>query len=198
VIAIPSAPGMPDPADVEGWLRACGVGLPGDCFGDEAAACAELDEWLEAVNLFRVYREVRGRPFSRDPRREVRDLRIDRVLVPTHAAVALGWTLGAVGVEVKRSQRDAARGCSQAIDYAAAIFALPGVDVVLGWIFLFPLRKPAGLGAGILEHLRIGVVEREAPGVLALKTGSCTVLRRKRDGALHICPPRSGKRSGSK
>lgn len=111
-----------------------------------------------------VHREVQGRSnvpnvFSND----TINVRIDRVLVPTPELSALGWCLGPVGVEIKKSGEKIGPPISQMRDYSHCVFRLDLGSgphyTLLRNIFLFPALTPMGAVLSILTAERIGFAQ---------------------------------------
>ena len=69
----------------------------------EEASASAFDERIRRIGLFRVYLEVEGTLIQPRPCQREKTVRIDRLLVPTEALLALGWKHQTVGVEIKRS-----------------------------------------------------------------------------------------------
>lgn len=116
-----------------------------------------------AVNTkhWTIHREVQGRSnapnvFSND----TVNVRIDRVLVPTPELNELGWWLGPVGVEIKKSGEKIGPPICQIRDYSHCVFRLDLGSgphyTVLRNIFLFPALAPSGAVLSILTAERIG------------------------------------------
>src|SRR4051812_43868554 len=68
---------------------------------DEHEAMRDFDARIKRSELFRVYKEVNG--WLQQPRvgAEKKDMKIDRILLPTAKLLNIGWKYGAVGIEGK-------------------------------------------------------------------------------------------------
>jgi len=141
-------------------------------FADEKQAAESFDEIVQASGLFRSYHEVRGRLIQPRYHQEDKDVRIDRILIPT--AKLAGWAAGWIGVEFKRSDTKIGRPLSQIADYTRALFELPPVNGLIqpSWFFLWPAEKEAGDLASWMAQQRIGTA---MPSV-RFSTGEVTVL----------------------
>ena len=132
-------------------------------FGDwetEAEAAAELDRRLESSGMFeRIYREVPGHYLARRPGRELKDARIDRVLVPGRKLRDAGWTR-TIGIEIKRSGEDIGPAIAQAIDYTYCTWHVRGVDVWLYCerIFLWPFKPQLRAIESVITQNGVGVL----------------------------------------
>lgn len=127
----------------------------------EIEACMDLDRLLEDCGMFTVYREVPGHQMQPRAGQDVKGLRIDRILVPNRAAIDEGWTLGVLGIEVKRDDAHAGKAISQAIDYSRSVWDIGrgGVLVHSPMVFLWPFYKVSGALASVMSQQRIGTAE---------------------------------------
>jgi hypothetical protein len=119
----------------------------------EAFDEAITDKW------WTVYREVSGVLLQPRPAQLDGSVRIDRVLIPRKPLLDLGWTHGAIGVELKRTGEKIGQPIAQAIDYSRSAFTLTkagNVRVVLDWVFIWPMAKQSGTVASVLAQNRIG------------------------------------------
>lgn len=168
---------------------------------DEASSARALDASLAQTTLFRVYREVWGTLTQRRPGQDGKDLRIDRVLVPTGELLKRGWTHGAVGIEVKRSNIKIGPPLAQSMDYSRTAWTLPetgGIKVWLDWVFLWPMDRQTGPMASILAQNRIGCAYSTRWTVLHLKCGEQNLIKIERDGQIDIGEARNGQKAGSR
>lgn len=127
----------------------------------EEEAAAAVDQLLRTVSdLFSFDSEVNGVCHSFHS--GSRPVRIDRVLFPRRKLIDLGWSSGAIGIEIKKSGHPAGPVVAQAEDYMQSIFTFSsGVSVALNSVFIFPGFSCGGIVQSILAQRRIGfVVER--------------------------------------
>lgn len=136
-------------------------------FATEAHAVADIKRRLERIDLFNVYTEVwgtnmhtlRGKEKRSDDKTQEKGLRIDMILSPKKELIRLGWNLGAVGVEIKRSGEKLGRVVSQSMDYTRTAFEIEkkgGILTVLRWVFIWHLGKPYGDIQSVMAQNNIG------------------------------------------
>jgi hypothetical protein len=129
-------------------------------FDTEALACAYFDAVCKGdamARLFSLYPEVDGTPLDLSRDRELKDYRIDRVLIPTRQAILNGWDIGAVGIEIKASGTDIGKALAQCMDYQRSIWETPsGFHYRLRWVFLFPCRQVVGAAAALMANGHVG------------------------------------------
>lgn len=144
----------------------------------EADSAAALDAALEQVGLWAVYKEVSGTLTHVRPGQRGQTIRIDRVLIPNSKLIALGWTHGIIGIEVKRSGEKIGPPIAQAMDYSRTIWHLPqaGIKVWLDWVFVWPMERQNGTIASILAHNRIGSAHATPWMLLHLKVGELNLI----------------------
>lgn len=124
---------------------------------DEVTNLSSFDAVLGQSDLFRVRKEVTGQYVHALPGENLQAPRIDRILVPTQTAMNAGWTIGPVGVEAKAGGHKVGPALCQAMDYRRAAFSMPGgYDVILRWVFLYPLGKQMGAIASVMAQHRLG------------------------------------------
>jgi hypothetical protein len=164
---------------------------------DEKDAAEAFDRLVEPSGFFRFYREVRGTLIQPRPCQQDKSVRIDRLLIPT--AKLNGWTYGCIGVEFKRSGTKIGRPISQMLDYSRALWQLPngGINVALGWTFLWPAQKEHGDMAGIFAQQRIGTACPNYGGVTFF-AGEVRVLNLAPDGTFQIGKCDIGESVGSR
>ena len=143
------------------------------------------------------YREVRGQyrrvPPGADPSK---GCRIDFVVSPSLKLMEMGWRLGPIFIEVKRSNTKIGKVIVQCIDYRNAVFEVaPGFWVEPQWIFIFPLSHPAGDIASVMAHNCVGNAEVSPWQGLKLMAGSQNVLIEKDE---HTSHPPCGRKLGSR
>jgi hypothetical protein len=119
---------------------------------------ARFDEEVGRSGMFRVYREVEGRYLHLLPSNEVKACRIDRILSPTQKTINAGWSIGPIGIEAKAGGHKVGPPLCQAMDYRRAAFRMPGgFDVILRWVFLYPLGKMTGPIESVMAQNGLGV-----------------------------------------
>lgn len=170
----------------------------------EAESCAYLDNVLERIDKFNVYREVRG--YYLQPRlgQQLCTPRIDRVLVPKAALKSAGWSYGPIAIECKRSEENIGPPLAQLLDYSRAAWQIqPGIWVVPEWTFLWP--GPLQLGGPILSVFaqnRLGIAISTQYAALNLSSGQ-NLATFQWDGTVRIGAGlngagRNGKKAGSR
>lgn len=179
----------------------------GVTFGDwltERESAAAFDAVVD-TDLFDVHREVPGRLVQPRPDQVDKGLRIDRLLVPTGKLVDAGWQHGAVGVEIKRSGISIGPPIAQAMDYSRAVWDVDfgGIQVWLGYVFIWPMPKQSGVTASILAQHRIGSATSSAHAYpsaprLQFKSGETPILRVYADGSVDVGEGRAGRRTGTR
>ncbi len=160
----------------------------------EGIACARfrcICKQPAVAERFNVLEEVDGTPLDLSRDRELKDYRIDRILIPTRLAIAEGWDIGAIGVEIKASGHDIGRALAQCMDYQRSIWETPsGFHYRLRWVFLFPCRKLEGPPAALMANGHVGYaysgngVWDGKETMLVLGCGSLNPLTVERDGDL--------------
>lgn len=149
--------------------------------------------------LWRVYREVRGVLVHPRPCQMDKTVRIDRVLVPTMDLIALGWTHGAIGVEIKRSGEKIGPPVSQAIDYGRSVWTLSAagnVRVWLDYVFVWPMQGQGSFVGSIMQQNRVGTAEPTYRGGYRLKTGEASLLDVDHLGTVRVGTGVSGMKAG--
>lgn len=131
----------------------------------EAESAAAFDAAIAPSGLFRTYSEVPGELLQPRAGQVERTVRIDRVLVPSPEALLRGWSLGAIGVELKRSGEKVGPPLAQAMDYLRSAWRVRGVLIHLDAVFLWPMAKQHGAIASLMAHNRIGAAEPARKGV---------------------------------
>lgn len=162
-----------------------------DGYPDETDACRALDSILNAAYqvAFKVRAEVHGQrllyPVNKDRGGEPR---IDRFLFPTTDADMIGWELGAIGIEVKKSGQKIGPVIEQVLDYSHSLFeARPGVWVACRALFIFPWACGTGTLESIAQRNSIGGVWiRPSRGTLCFTFKGQTILELDATG----CPVR--------
>ena len=170
-------------------------------FGDEKAAEAFLDAALERCAAFTVYKEVRGWYLHPRPGAEIKQPRIDRLLVPSRDLIASGWGYGVIGIECKRSGIPLGRPVAQAIDYQRAAYPIAdygGLLVLPSWVFVFPAPKQAGSLASFMVQNRIGSATPRPQGSIDMKIGEHSMLYITQTNEYHVGDITSGNKTGSR
>ncbi len=152
----------------------------------ETASADALDHRLLASGLFRIYSEVRGVLMQPRPGQIDRAVRIDRLLVPTERLYEHGWHHGVIGVEIKRSGVRIGPPLAQAMDYVRSSWAIRGVWMQLGGVFVWPMDKQYGPLASVMINQRVGSASFSSWSQLHLRFGEQTVLRVDRDGLVTV------------
>lgn len=171
---------------------------------DERAVCADLDGRLDKCDLFKVYKECHGQYIQ--PPMYTRPgsfggtpfPRIDRILVPNQPLVSIGWSLGVIGIECKAPGKKLGAVVSQCLDYSRAVFNVRGFDVMLKWVFIWPLREYFGDIASVMDQHRIGGGWGWGPDDIDLRTSGPHILRVKANAAPWFRPPVCGNNIGSR
>lgn len=170
-------------------------------YANEIESAAALDLILDQTALFNIHREVRGTLLQPRPGQVDKSVRIDRVLLPTTRLLDLGWPHGIIGVEIKKDPHTTpGPAIAQAMDYTRSVFTLApsGFQVVLGYVFLWPMPKQSGPMASVCAQNRIGSVTATEWEPLQLKSGEQNILRVRRDGQAEIGLTASGNKVGSR
>jgi hypothetical protein len=165
----------------------------------EPEAAKAFDAAVEASGMFRSHPEVSGHYMLSKYRVDWVDQkpRIDRILVPSAEARAIGWNIGPIGVELKNSGHALGPLVAQALDYSTAIWEMPlGWLIKLRWIFIFPNESTFGPLASVMVQNCIGIAN-VVRGELRLKTDQSNVLSRSPEGWKFKSPP-SGNKIGSR
>lgn len=152
----------------------------------EAGSADALDIRLIESGLFRIYSEVRGVLMQPRPGQVDRAVRIDRLLVPTENLYAHGWHHGVIGIEVKRSGARIGPPLAQAMDYVRSSWAIRGVWMQLGAVFVWPMAKQYGPLASVMINQRVGSASFSEWDRLHLRFGEQTVLRVDRRGDVTV------------
>lgn len=180
------------------------MGQPSDVY--TAGAWSTEDESAAAFDavvdpeLWAAYREVPGVLLQPRPSQVDKGLRIDRVLVPQQKLIAAGWNHGCVGVEIKRSNIKIGPPIAQAMDYSRAVWTLPaaGIQIWLGWVFIWPIEKQHSTTASIMAQHRIGSASCDRWARLQLKSGESNIIRVGYDGSIDIGHAANGRKVGSR
>lgn len=168
-------------------------------WASEADSAAALDRMLETLDLWHVHKEVPGVLTHPRPRQIDRTVRIDRILIPNTRLCALGWTHGAIGIEIKRSGMKIGHPIAQAMDYGRSVWSLPaGIKVWLDFVFIWPMPPQHGPVASILAQNRIGSAYTDQWNPFRLRAGQETLMEIRSDGAIAIGHVSAGRKVGSR
>lgn len=173
-------------------------------FADEPAAWTEFDEIIAKSGTFTVYREVHSEYIQPRLETEDKEARIDRILVPTKRLIEAGWRSGgAIGVEGKKSKAKAGPLVVQAIDYSRCAFRIEGhggllANVLLRWIFVYPVSTSSGDIASIMAQNRIGSCAKNYYGGLNFCCAGTTVIKINIDGTIEAKDTPIGNKRGSR
>lgn len=167
---------------------------------NEVESAAELDRRISASELFHSYSEVCG--YYIQPRfdSELKTPRIDRLLLPSQKLLRLGWKLGPVGIECKKSKMKLGPIVAQAMDYTRAIFTIPTTQnpTYCRWIFIWPLNEFMGDIASVMSQHRIGGAYGHSFTHLNLKTGAGPNALEFSEGHVSLGNVRCGQKTGSR
>ena len=147
-------------------------------FKDEAEACKLFDEVIESTDVFRMYKEVWGKIiFHHHWKEDKRDIRIDRILIPTKKTEDAGWTLGIVGVEIKKSNVKIGPPLAQSEDYLDAVWFITKAQLAihLSHVFLFPCGELHNNMASVCAQSHLGQFNLTRYKI-HIKTGESTLF----------------------
>lgn len=169
-------------------------------FADEAQSAYAFDALADSTGLFNTYKEVKGTLLQPRPAQRDRGVRIDRILVPTNTFLSAGWTGGIIGVEIKRDAEAIGPYLAQAMDYSRSAFTLPnsGFQIILDWVFVWPIPKQHGPVASLMAQNRIGNVSNDTWCKLQFCAGETNILRINNDNTVRIGRQSVGTKVGSR
>jgi hypothetical protein len=168
----------------------------------EKMAEDELDRRVEASGLFKIYRQVEGAFRGQRPGRSSQAVCIiDRILIPTKKLRDAGWRLP-IGVEIKASGEKCGPAIAQAIDYTNTAFCVDvddwnTIDVVLRYVFLWPLEKRYRDLESITLQQGIGCIYETSSAALIFQLER-QVIRVNRDGSIQVSESNTGRKVGSR
>jgi hypothetical protein len=170
------------------------IARPRQCEADLEDALAAF---LEGTGLFRVLRQVVGRPlWTACP--AAGWVRCDLLLLASKRGLAAGWKHGPIVLEVKRPGEPIGPAVSQAMDYLRSSWTLPnGVPVLASWAFVYPAERAHGALASIMAQNRVGTATL-AGGELDLWCGEQRVLTVCDGGTLRVGQVGIGRRFGGR
>jgi len=156
-----------------------------------------LAAFLECTGLFRVLRQVVGRPlWTACP--SAGWVRCDLLLLASKRGLAAGWLHGPIVIEVKRPGEPIGPAISQLMDYLRSSFLLPnGVPIMASWAFIYPAERVHGPLASVCARNRVGTASL-AGGELDLLCGEQRILTVGEEGALRVGQVGVGRRFGSR
>ncbi len=160
-----------------------------------------LDLIADEIDEFIVYRQVRGVYLQPKLDQEIKQPRIDRVLVPKPSLIRRGWRFGPIGIECKRSQEKIGKPIAQLLDYSRASWLIEpdeGLWIMLSWLFLWPLEKTSGPIASILAQHRLGSAETDRYSLLKLSSGEQVLADFDRVGNVRFGAGANGRKVGSR
>lgn len=164
----------------------------------EADVEEEVAAWLDGTGLWRVFRQVMGRPLLAPQAATSPRVRCDVLVLASRRGLAAGWRHGPIVLEVKRPGEPLGPAFSQLLNYLRCSWTLPnGVPVLAEWGFVYPAEPVHGPLASVLAQNRVGTAALEA-GELHLACGEQRVLTIGQGGALRIGETRIGRRFGSR
>lgn len=171
-----------------------------DAFVDEKTALADLDMRLAACDLFHVSEEVEGYPTQPRFEAELKELRIDRLLIPKAKLLDAGWKNGIVGIEAKKGGHKLGALVNQAADYTRAVWRMKksGNAVVATWVFIWPCEKVYGDAESFMATNRIGVAFPPRFGQLVLQVCATNMLRVNEDGSFSCKTLNPHRKAGSR
>lgn len=163
----------------------------------ELALEDDLAAFLDATGLFRVFRQVVGRPlWTACP--GAGWVRCDLLLLASKRGLDAGWTHGPILLEVKRPDEPIGPAISQLMDYLRSSWLLPnGVAVMANWGFVCPAQRVHGPLASVMAQNRVGTANL-AGGELGLWCGEQRVLTICEGGVLRVGQVRLGLRFGGR
>lgn len=130
-------------------------------FATEAEAAAAFDALIDPAD-WELQKEVWGEILH--PRLGVRqqEVRIDRILSPTHSLFERGWTHGAVGVELKKAGEKLGPVIAQAQDYLRSAWRTQkGVYVLCKYVFVWHLTHVKKSVASVMCQSGIGCASEQ-------------------------------------
>jgi len=170
---------------VDRYTESC-VETGGEYPTEEAAKKAFFDAFSQ-TGCFKIHTEVDCWYFGGSVFGDRPTGRIDYVLTPKAPLLNLGWQMGCIGVEVKKSGHKAGPLICQMIDYSKAVFRLPescgSCLVCMTSIICFPeLKGGHGAMQSIMANNRIGEATVSKNGVTIGVNGTTVFGSTIRDG----------------
>lgn len=165
----------------------------------EVSVAADFDDVLSGLaRWFTVTSEVTGWYVSQRCRVPAKQPRIDRILLPTRELRnAHGWSLGPVGVELKRESEKIGPAVCQCLDYSHAVLPVTGgLTCMLEWVFIWPVSSVTGDLASVMVQNRIGWASAYRDR-LTLKCGGTNILTAD-PGEAKFKKPVAGYKQGSR
>jgi hypothetical protein len=166
----------------------------------ERESAEAFDDLITRTGRFTIHREVKGQYQHLRPGQEERHARIDRILIPDPSLHRYGWTVGPVGVELKRSGVKIGKPVAQLLDYTRAIWEVDYHWVTPLWYFLWPLHQQGGPIESILAQNRCGGIFLDKSKLVFHSTKQLAVADFELN-TLEVRPPRNwqhGVKTGSR
>ena len=159
-----------------------------------------LEAALTWAGCFNVYAEVDCWYFGGSVFGDKPSGRIDYVLTPKKHLIDIGWRMGCIGIEVKKSGHKTGPLVCQMIDYSKAIYRLPDACgnslVCMTCVVAFPAFCAKGPLESIMANHRCGVVRIDRGG-MSLTVGGTNILRHSASG-LSVKNINCGYKNGSR
>lgn len=106
---------------------------------------------------FTVGKECQCYPLINRPGTISHDYRVDYLLKPTKISVDLGWNMGVVCIEAKRSNINANNTFKQASDYVDSVYKCAGgIKYFISHCFIYPLKLNGGFAQSNAIENRVG------------------------------------------
>lgn len=162
----------------------------------EVQVSQRFDSAIGSTGLFRVISEVAGTLIQPRPGQIDKAMRIDRILTPKPNLIAMGWTYGAIGIELKSTRAKLGPAISQAIDYSRSTWQISGgVILSLSYILLYPFPAQYGDISSVMAHNRIGTANSDFYA-LQMNSGGQNLLAVHTNGEVKIGSLSAGSKSG--
>lgn len=191
---------LPVPSDDEPEpLTGSATWFTSGSWATEAESASAFDRRIEALSLFRVYREISGTLIHPRPGQGDRSVRIDRLLVPTGRLLAMGWKHRTIGVEIKRSGVNIGPAFGQAKDYVNSVFDLDGLAWIMpSFVFLWPMDKASGPLSSFMASSRVGSATFSGSDTLKFALGEEVLFADNIYSGARLGTVRSGHKVGSR
>ncbi len=149
------------------------------------------DHWL-------VEQEVTGQVIHPKQDCHATKVRADYILHPKSELIAMGWQVGPVCVEIKRSGVKLGPVISQALDYMRCQFSgLGGASIRPKFCVVFPLDRVQESLQSVMSHERVGHAHIGSDGRMRMYlNGQCAYI--EGGGVFLRAAQRSAKKFGSK
>lgn len=166
---------------------------------DEKETANAFHAFILGTGLFRVYREIDGRPLWTHWFQKYKEVRADLLLTPMLKLSQAGWSDGSIVIEVKTPGTKIGPPVSQLIDYmnSAWMIEKSGVLTIPTFGFLFQAPKQRGPIASIMAQQHVGTANI-IRGELSLFCGENHVLSTDADGGCRIGSTKFGNGTGAR